>query len=313
MTLVVAALAGCGSEPALAPLPPLAPDAARSGAAWLPVASSMSRTLVPAAENPCSRGGPDCMPAVVREMTRRLQPLAAACDGMAPFLVMYRQVSREVGRSVAARAYDDPAFVAHLDAVFATLYFNAADAWAAGRRSEVPRAWRVAYGAAERHAVNTLGGMLLGMNAHISRDLPYAVAAVGLRSPDGSSARADVVGVNRDIGRSQAPMLAEIARRFDPSINTVIGAAKLADPKLVGSVISGWRNEAIADGRALIAARDDPARLRAVQTRIDTKATMRALLVYRATAYADPARESRAPARWCAAHGRVDSPDDLGG
>ncbi len=85
------------------------------------------------------------------------------------------------------------------------------------------------------------------------------------------------------------------------------------DPTLIGSVISTWRKEAIADGRALIAARDDPARLRAVQTRIDTNATMRALLIYRATAYTHPARESRAPARWCAAHGREDSPDALGG
>lgn len=313
--LAAAALGGvgCGGEAPLAPLPPLRPVAATTGPAWLPIGATLSRTLQPSASNRCSNGGLGCLPAVEHEMSRRLAPLAASCSGTAPFLVMYRQVSREVGASVAARRYRVPAFVAHMDAVFATLYFDAADAWAAGRRDDVPRAWRIAYGAAERHAVSTLGGMLLGMNAHISRDLPYAIAAVGLRNPDGSSTLDDVVAVNRDIGRAQGPMLDEIARRFDPSIEQVVAASRMVDPRLVGSVIARWRVEAIDNARDLIAARDDPARLRAVQTRIDTNATMRALLLYRATAYADPARESVAPARWCAAHGREDSPDTLAG
>ena len=43
----------------------------------------------------------------------------------------------------ALKFYRSPEYAIHLDAVFATLYFRAADAWREGRKDDVPRAWRV--------------------------------------------------------------------------------------------------------------------------------------------------------------------------
>ena len=91
--------------------------------------------------------------------------------------VMYLRVTQAVGRaepSFAAHQY-----LAHLDAVFARLYFAAYDDWRAGRRAAVPLAWQIAFEASDSGRVTGVGDLLLGMNAHISRDLPFAVRTAG--------------------------------------------------------------------------------------------------------------------------------------
>jgi len=240
------------------------------------------------------------MDAVVAEMTQRLDRLAASCDDLAPFALVYRQVSEEVRSSVRARRYRDPAYVAHLDAVFATLYFRALDDWRLGRRDEVPRAWRIAFSAASSRRVSALGDLLLGMNAHISRDLPYALAAVGLRLTDGHEAVPDVLAVNADIARAQRPALAAVTRRFDPGVRAATRLGQTGDPRQIARVIAAWRLEAVRNARRLLAARTHVERLR-VDTQIDANATLRALLIADATSYVSPKREAEARHRYCLA------------
>jgi len=164
----------------------------------------------------------------------------------------------------------------------------------------VPRAWRIAFSAAQSHRVSALGNLLLGMNAHISRDLPYALAAVGLRLPDGRNAVPDVLAVNRDIARSQAPALAGVARRFDPTVREVDQLGQVGDPRQIGQVIAAWRLEAVDNARRLLAARTRVERLR-VDTEIDANATLRALLIADATAYPSPRHDAEARLRYCLA------------
>jgi Family of unknown function (DUF5995) len=240
------------------------------------------------------------MDAVVAEMTQRFDRLAASCSDLAPFALMYRQVSDEVRSSVRARRYGDPAYVAHLDAVFATLYFRALDEWRLGHRDEVPRAWRIAFSAASSRRVSALGDLLLGMNAHISRDLPYALAAVGLRLPDGRDAVPDVLAVNYDIARAQGPALAAVASRFDPGVREVTQLGRIGDPREIARVIAAWRLEAVGNARRLLAARTQVERLR-VDTEIDASATLRALLIADATSYVSPKREAETRRRYCLA------------
>jgi hypothetical protein len=213
---------------------------------------------------------------------------------------MYLQVSDEVRSSVRARRYRSPGYAAHLDSVFATLYFKALDEWRLGDRDQVPRAWRIAFSAAESHRVTALGDLLLGMNAHISRDLPYALAAVGLRLPDGADAVPDVVSVNRDIARAQGPALAGVARRFDPTVRQAHRLGKIGNPSQIGKVIAAWRLEAVQNARRLLAAHTRVERLR-VDTEIDANATLRALLIADATAYASPKSQAQARLRFCVA------------
>ena len=222
------------------------------------------------------------MDRVLAEMSARLDREARRCDHLAPFALMYRQVTDEVAASARAGRYRSPAYAIHLDAVFATLYFRAADAWREGRKDDVPRAWRLAFAAADRRELPALGNMLLGMNAHISRDLPYALAATGLRTADGADAEPDVVAVNKDIARAQQPMLRAVAKRFDPTVARLNNLGTVVDPAAIGSLIARWRLEAIANARDLLAAKTTAER-RAVDARIDANATTRALVLWEAT------------------------------
>ena len=157
----------------------------------------------------------------------------------------------------------------------------------------------MAFSAADSGQVSTLGDMLLGMNAHINRDLAFS-ATVGLRYPDGRSATKDVIAVNQDIERSRAPMLAQIrASMTRRSVHRVVSC--WVKPSEVPRIIAQWRLEAIANARALLNAHSVAQRVQ-VETQIDTNATLRALLIRRATANPHPVRDSAPRNAFCAAH-----------
>ena len=122
-------------------------------------------------------------------MTRRFDALASSCDHNAIFSLTYLRVTEEYRRTVEAPFFDDTPFVNHEDTVFARYYFAAFDAWTGGRTAEVPPAWRVAFDAAQSRAVSATGDLLLGINAHVQRDLPlvlYAPASFGRTARAGS-------------------------------------------------------------------------------------------------------------------------------
>jgi hypothetical protein len=240
------------------------------------------------------------MDAVVAEMDQRLGRLAAGCDHLAPFALMYRDLTEDVRAGVRGGRYHSPAYVAHLDAVFATLYFHALDTWRSGRRELVPRAWRFAFGAAAGRRVSVLGDMLLGMNAHISRDLPYAIAAVGTRLPDGASAASDIEAINADIARTQARVIADEKRSFDPRVDRPGAFRGWIRAGNVPALIAAWRGEAAQNARRLLAARTPAARTR-IETWIDANAALRALLIWRETRLRQPRAQNAARDAYCAA------------
>lgn len=291
-------LGGCNGTLPLARLAPFQVIGRWTGSQWQAIGPTLGGKLDPTSINICDSGQPACMDAVVAEMSQRIAALG--CSHLAPFATMYRQVSAEIRASADARRYIDPAYVVHLDAVFSTYYYHALDAWRAGRRNQVPQAWRIAFSAAENRQVSTLGDMLLGMNAHISRDLPYALATVGLRFPDGRSAVGDVIAVNKDIERATQPILAQIRAHYDPSLAPPPDLPHWVKPSEIPKIIAQWRLEAIANARDLLDAHSAADRVQ-VETRIDTTATLRALLIWRATAYADSARDSAPRDAYCAA------------
>lgn len=280
LMLVLLVMAGCGETQEAEPWPPLAPLGSESSVSWRAV-WSMGGPLDPSSRNPCARGSLQCIDRVLDEMSARLDRQARRCDHFAPFALMYRQVTDEVASSAREGRYSSPEYAIHLDAVFATLYFRAADAWREGRKDDVPRAWRLAFAAAGRRELPALGNMLLGMNAHISRDLPYALAATGLHTADGADAEPDVVAVNEDIARAQQPMLRDVAERFDPTVASLNDLGAFFDPVAIDSLVARWRLEAIANARDLLAA-DTAAERRAVDARIDANATTRALVLWQA-------------------------------
>lgn len=302
LVAVAAALAavGCGGSSGQADSRPRFTAIDQGGERWQALQQTLRQRFDQEGTNPCVRGAKTCVPLVVAEMRRRLDVLARPCSHLAPFALMYLRVTAgvEAAQRRGERFRDLP-YLAHLDAVFAGLYFRAFDAWRDGREREVPAAWRLAFEAGERRVVSGIGDLMLGMNAHISRDLPFALAASGLQGTDGQSAVPDFDAVNALLNRTAGPMIDEQARRFDPSVKTftapVLGISSLD----LGALLGIWRTEAYHSAEKLIAAPTAAARRR-VAAAIEANAAQRARLIQVATSYAVLGGTTAPRDRFCA-------------
>lgn len=95
-------------------------------------------------------------------------------DGVKWFNRLYLRVTVSVGHAVGSARFHDAAFLAHLDVVFANLYFSALSAASAGA-GRAPSAWRPLFDARTRPGIDRIQFALAGMNAHINRDLPDGI------------------------------------------------------------------------------------------------------------------------------------------
>jgi hypothetical protein len=210
-------------------------------------------------------------------MTRRFDALNARCSHETPFALLYLRVTQGVESQGAGR-FQNQVYLNHLDAVFASLYFTAYDHWQSGQAARVPEAWRIAFEAADSGTVTVLGDMLLGMNAHISRDLPFALARAGLREPNGQSAEPDFSRVNGLLGSVTQGTLAEEAERYDPTLTaSALEPARLY-PQSLQQLLTAWRSDSWTNAQRLLSART-PGQRAAVAESIERGAAGRARLI----------------------------------
>jgi hypothetical protein len=283
----------------------LAPGAARAEdppyVEWTALLPGLETQFVPSSENDCTAGRTRCVDAVIREMDRRFDQLAAACDHDSIFSLAYLRTTEEYRRTIEDPTFfEDTAFVNHEDVVFARLYFDAFDDWHRGRREAVPPAWAIAFRAADDRAMPASGNLSLGINAHVQRDLPFALAAIGLVKPDGSSRKPDHDRVNVFLNRVTDDLYAEIARRFDPTIDDADLPATTADNAALFQIIPTWREIAWRNAERLAGARSDEERAE-VAASIEAYAASQAEAIRRSSAYG-PLRNSAARDAYCSTH-----------
>ena len=280
----------------LVALPAPSSGAATQTPGWERIEKTLTPALDPTSTNPCNRGTVGCIDKALKEMKRRERVLTAGCDHNVMFAYTYRMTTAAF-RAGWPRDFASPAYIAQLDGMFADYYFDAYDAWDSGR-GEVPEAWRIAFDAAEARSVSGLGDMLLGINAHISRDLPFVLAEVGLVRPDGSSALADYNLANQVIVDAQNLVLDGAARRFDPEVATVTIPGLFVGEGGFLALIAAWRGEAWSRAEQLAAA-TSPAARQLVVDQIDGVAQARALAIATATAYVPLVSSTNARDRFC--------------
>jgi hypothetical protein len=268
---------------------------------WSALLPGLSIPYDTASPNDCVAGRVQCVDQVVREMTKRLDPLASSCDHDAIFSLTYLRVTEEYRRTIESPTFfDDTPFVNHEDAVFAGYYFAAYDAWKAGRIAEVPPAWRMAFDASRDRGVTSYGNLLLGINAHVQRDLPFVVYSLGMVKADGSSRKPDHDRVNQILNRVTDDLIAEIARRFDPTIDDNNLPTTLDDFGLFQTVV-GWRESAWRHAELLAAAPTPEAR-ELVGQEIEDYAASQAQTIRAATSYLPLSGGSAARDAFCATH-----------
>ena len=111
---------------------------------------------------------------VLRLLREVVDEAAADGDRIGYFAALYRQVTVAIARAIDDGVFDDAERMSRLDAEFANRYFDALDAWRAGRQPS--RSWRAAFRAAEGGRPVIVQHLTLGVNAHINLDLAVASA-----------------------------------------------------------------------------------------------------------------------------------------
>lgn len=251
-------------------------------------------------DQPCS--GIGCVDEVIAEMDRRFQALASGCDHDAVFALVYLRTTEEFKRAVEEPGFFvDTDYLRRQDVLFADYYFRAYDAWAAGASGDVPEAWRIAFDAARGRTVSGTGDILLGMNAHINRDLPFVLAEMGLAFPDGSTRKPDHDRVNDFLWRVIRPALDEAATRFDPSIDDANLPGTTLDEQVLFQLVVAWREGAWQNAVRLAQAQTEAERA-FVAASIEAGAALVAQALRLQNAYLPPLTTTAHRDAWCADH-----------
>jgi hypothetical protein len=145
-------------------------------------------------------------PATIADVISRMlsiDVLLPVSDGLKWFNRLYMMVTQQVDRRPPGDAWQSPAWLVHLDVVFASFYFNAVGAFLV--QQAVPSAWSALFEARFRSGIDRIQFALSGVNAHINHDLALALLTTdtdlnvvpGLDSPEHADYHAVNILLNR--------------------------------------------------------------------------------------------------------------------
>jgi hypothetical protein len=189
----------------------------------------------------CAKPKPGCIRAQIRRL--RAARDTWGCDHRAVFATTYltltKQLFADVKSGLVEDKFIDPDYLYTEDALFASIYLRTTKAY--DRGEEVAKAWQIAFDTAARDDTGAVQDMLLGINAHVQNDMPFLLASLGLRKPDGTSRKPDHDVANGTLNRAYEDVVTEVRERFDPAID-------LSNPPLVPlddiaglELVRGWR------------------------------------------------------------------------
>ena len=231
---------------------------------FLPAMPSTAR-IQPHSVPFCRRATVACVDTEIRRL--RAAQSGFRCDHRGVFATTYLELTRELRRTLRRdpRFFRWPRYLYVEDALFADVYFNTLRAYRRGK--PVAPAWRIALDTARSAEVNAAQDMLLGINAHVQNDMPFVLAALGLRSPKGVSRKPDHDKVNLILDRAYEPVVRAVARRYDPFVDTSNATWNPLDDAAGLEMVKGWREEVWRNAERLLNARDAAER-RQVATQI---------------------------------------------
>jgi uncharacterized protein DUF5995 len=257
--LVVGAFA-CAPSPAIADSL-LVPNT--NWTALLPPLSGTPTDVQPGPVPNCEVPSVSCIDTEIELMTELRDRLG--CDHRAVFATTYLELTKEIRRFVESDpgALEDLNYLYTEDALFADFYFDTITAWKNGGR--VPPAWRIAFEQAERGEITGAQEMLLGINAHVQNDMPFVIAALGVRMPDGTSRKPDHDAVNEVLNRGYEPVVEAIRQRYDPLMSLTNSSLIPADNIAGLEIVRVWRELVWRNAERLLTAPTESARQQVAQ------------------------------------------------
>jgi Family of unknown function (DUF5995) len=252
------------------------------GAAIAVVLAMLGGAAPAAAADPiCPRQRDACVERLILDMRRSYARLG--CDHNTAFALLYWRTTEGIRDALRAGAFSDRRLWNQVTTAFGRYYLDAFTAWRGGERRKAPEAWRIAFRAAERERVSTLGDLFLGINAHVNRDLAFVYYRFRVRS------HADHLQVNTVLTRVRPVVFPEIIAKLDPTL----ALQSSGDPGLSLDIFA-WRELAWRNARRLARAHAGAPR-RAVAAGIERHAVAMARRIeaaFPATRAADSARDA---------------------
>lgn len=131
----------------------------------------------------------------VISVMRQIDSALPDTDGLKWFNLLYLKVTEAVETATIGHAWNDPAWLARLDVVFAEMYFDAVR-----DPGSAPRSWQVLFEARNNPRIMRVQFAICGMNAHINHDLQFALvetcSEMGIAPELGSPQHEDYEFVN---------------------------------------------------------------------------------------------------------------------
>jgi hypothetical protein len=162
-------------------------------------------------------------------------------DGLKWFNLLYLNVTQQVDDQPAT-AWQDPAWLSHLDVVFAGFYFKALSDWLQGGDG-VPSSWKALLESRFAQGIDRIQFALAGMNAHINHDLALALlqadADLNIVSSKSSPEHNDYEQVN-GILQTELPVALEF-------LATGIVGELAQDTGMIGRLLAIWNVRAARD------------------------------------------------------------------
>jgi hypothetical protein len=196
----------------------------------------------------------------IKGVEARMEAIAALLspdDGVVRFNELYLAVTRAVAAEAGSEGYEDPAFIARLDVVFADLYFGAVDDDAAGRK--LPKAWSPLFEKRHTKGIAPLQFAIAGRNAHINHDLAVCLVdvcdewTVGLDT--NTIQHRDYLAVNETLERVEGEIKARYTTGVIGDVDEALGPL---DDVLANWSVARARDNAWMTAQTIAALRDKP-------------------------------------------------------
>jgi hypothetical protein len=250
--IAIALLAAAPSAHAQTPNPP-----------WpnlLPPAPSPSN-VQPGPVPGCRKATLRCVDKVIRRLKARRDKLG--CDHRAVFADTYLLLTKEMKRTIKRdpHFFSDNRWLIYEDVTFANFYFAIFK-----KGAQIPEAWQIAFDTAASGDQNAAQDMLLGINAHVQRDMPYVLASVGMRKRDGTSRKPDHDSPNQVLQNAYETIVRDVEHRYDPFIAISNSSATPLDDFGGLEMVKGWREGVWRNAERLLNAKTDAERAQVAQS-----------------------------------------------
>ena len=173
------------------------------------------------------------------------------CDHNTAFSLLYLDTTYAIRDAIRDGEFSDRTFWNQIADTFGTFYLDSLDAWRNDpTSSRTPEAWRIAFDSARAGDTTTLGDLLLGVNAHVNRDLAFVYYQTGATN------YADADHVNEVLARSGGATYADIFSHLDQNLWAQVAGT----PAAIDLDLYAWREQAWQNAQRLAAAPDARAR-----------------------------------------------------